>query len=96
MGLLISTVMDEGEAGQESDYRVLALARRMGRTLVTSDKSFKLLHKRLLELNLSHAGIIYLSMKREPADLVAFIADVRRQAIEKDMPEMLYHTWWKV
>jgi hypothetical protein len=96
LGLLVSTVMGEGLGGESSDFQVLAHARSLGRTLVTSDKASRSLHRRLLDLNLGHAGIIYLGMKREAADLVAFIEEMYHQSVEKDIPTVLHHMWWKV
>ena len=96
LGLLVSTVADEGLTGERSDFRVLARARSKGKTLVTADKASHALHHRMVDLGLSHAGIIYLNMKRKPEDLAAFVEGVYRQIQEKDMPEMLHHLWWKV
>lgn len=96
LDLFVTTVYEQRLSGEKSDYLVLAHARKMACSLIARDAAFEQLHNRLLDLGLSHAGIIYVSFKRTPEDVVAFVQSVNDRAIEKDAPSLLRCLYWKV
>ena len=96
LDLFVTTTHEQGLSGEKSDYLVLAHARKIGCALIVRDAAFEKLHNRLLDLGLSHAGILYVSFKRAPQDVVAFVQSVYERAIEKDTPSLLRYLYWKV
>lgn len=96
LGLYVTTTSEQGLIGEPSDLQVLAHARRLGCVLIVRDMGYERLHERLLDLGLSHAGIIYFSFNRTPDDVVAFVESMYRRAVDKEAPSILRYIYWKV
>lgn len=96
LDLHVTTVQEQGLEDEKSDFRILAYARRSGYTLVVRDRGFKRLHHRLETLGLTHAGIVWVRHTLPPERVLAFAEQWTGIAIEKDIPNILYHRYWKI
>lgn len=94
--IYLTTVQEQGLAGEESDFVILARARAIGCTLVVHDKAFRLHHLRLQKLSLTHAGILYVPINRTVEDVANWIIAAYERSIELDAPALLHHLFWRV
>lgn len=94
--LHVTTVQAEGLITGNSDFQVLAYARKLGYTLIVRDKGFKRLHQRLQVLGLTHAGIVWTRKYLAPERVLAFAEYWTQIAIEKEIPNILYHRYWEI
>ena len=76
-GITVTTVEEQGQKGQPSDFRVLAHARKLGCILITRDKHFIHINDIIQnDENASHAGIILVKSKQarnDPFVVIEFV-----------------------
>jgi predicted nuclease of predicted toxin-antitoxin system len=96
LDLHVTTVQEQELTEEDSDFRVLAHARKFGYTLIVRDKGFKKLHVRLEELGLNHAGIVWARKYLPPEQVLLFAARWMELAIEKEIHNILYYRYWEI
>lgn len=94
--LYVTSVQEQGLAGEESDLRVLAHARRIGCALVTQDKGFISHHWRLHDMGLNHAGIIFVRISRSTTEVMEWIQATYQRSVELEAPSYLHYLLWQV
>lgn len=94
LNIFITTVQEQGLAGEPSDFRLLAYAKEHGWTFVAEDDAFRdYIRRRLIQLSLTHAGIIQVHKYHAPERLRDFVVTGCERAIEKETNIFLNQYW---
>jgi predicted nuclease of predicted toxin-antitoxin system len=98
LGVTSTSVYDQQQDGEQSDFRVLRKARSLGCILVTIDKDYREIHRRLMTLkNVSHSGILFVKneMLAQDAELLSQALYRLSQKFE-EYPDWLQNQFYQI